>query len=192
MSNAPDRIPAQYRNAPKAVQWLNITATMTDSLFTAFRDIANSYDIDNNEGEQLNVIGRIVGITRAILQDIQLVVTEFTSTSDTSKSEFGDTTTQFSTTVIQQDGIASDEYYRKMLKSKIQKNNGDATYDDIIRAVLELEPTNQVKVIDYLDMSFQLQFRDPPDQSTLDLINNADIVPRPAGVEQVLPPIIGF
>jgi hypothetical protein len=192
MSNAPTRIPGQYKNAPKAVKWFGITNTMMDSLFTAAKDVTNSYNIDNNEGEQLNIIGRVVVLTRDILQDITLTVTEFTSTSDTTKSEFGDSSAQCSTLEIQQDATASDVYYRKMLKAKIEKNNGYATYDDIIKAVLRLEPNNQVKIIDNQDMTFQLRFRDQPEQSTLDIINNSDLVPRPAGVEQILPPIIGF
>lgn len=192
MSNAPDRIPGQYKNAPKAVKWFGITNTIMDDLFTTSKKVTDSYNIDDNEGEQLNVIGRIVVLTRDILQDIALTVTEFTSTSDTTKSEFGDTSAQCSSLQIQQDATASDTYYRKMLKAKIEKNNGYATYDDIIKAVLKLEPNNQVKIIDNQDMTFQLRFRDQPEQSTLDIINNGDLIPRPAGVEQILPPIIGF
>lgn len=192
MSNIPDRIYGQYRNAPKAVQWLNIPTEQTNDLFTTALAVANSYDIDTNVGEQLNVIGRIVVIGRGILQDITLVVTEFTSDIEVNRSEFGDPLTQFSAKTIEEDGTASDVYYRKMLKGKIEKNNGDATYSSIIKAVLQLEPNNQVKVLDYQDMTFQLQFRDQPEQSTLDLVNNSDIIPRPCSVEQILPPLIGF
>ena len=192
MSNAPDRIYGQYRNSPKALQWFNIPTEQTNDLFTTALAVANSYDIDTNVGEQLNVIGRIVVIGRDILQDITLVVTEFTSDIEVNRSEFSDPLTQFSAKTIEADGTASDVYYRKMLKGKIEKNNGDATYSSIIKAVLQLEPNNQVKVLDYQDMTFQLQFRDQPEQSTLDLVNNSDIIPRPCSVEQILPPLIGF
>ena len=192
MTNAPDRIYGQYRNSPKARQWLAIPATQTNDLFTTATAIANSYDIDTNIGEQLNVIGRIVVINRDILQDIDLIVTEFTSDVDADKSEFGDPGTQFSSKTTQEDATASDAAYRKMLKGKIQKNNKDATIDDVIRTAQQLEPTNQAKVINNQDMTFQLQFRDQPEQNTLDLINNSDIIPTIPGVEQILPPIIGF
>jgi hypothetical protein len=192
MSNIPDRIYGQYRNSPKAKQWLNIPTEQTDDLFTTATQVTNSYDIDTNIGEQLDVIGRIVVIGRDILTTINLVVTEFTSNADISKSEFGDPNTQFSPLVIQQDAEASDTYFRKMLKGKIQKNNKAATIDDVIRTAQALEPNNQAKVINNQDMTFQLNFRDQPEQSTLDLINNADIIPAVPGVEQILPPIIGF
>ena len=184
----PDRVYAQYRNDTKTVAWYNIVPSIGNELFTAAEAVALSYDIDNNSGVQLDIIGEIVQIGREFIGDVQLVVCEFTSSAEAiagTASEFGDEDCVFSTTSIKEDQTASDAYYRKVLKSKISKNNGDATIDAVINAVLKLEPSGQqVKVDDSLeDMTFSLIFATQPEQSTIDLINNSDIVPRPQGVE---------
>ena len=193
MNHAPNRIPNQYRNSPKLVEWIGILdALMSPNLFDSAQDVRESYDIDGNSGVQLDIIGRIVDIGRDAIVDLPFDLSEFTPTSDPTKSEFGDTDAVFAPVSIKGDTTISDNYFRRLIRAKIQKNNGEATYDDIIRTVRELEPAIQVRVIDNEDMTFRLQFSEEPSELTLNLINNSDIVPRPAGVEQILPPLIGF
>lgn len=61
---APNRVYAQYRDKPKALAWYNIVPTLAAEIETAFNGIRYSYDIDNNTGQALDVIGNIVDIGR--------------------------------------------------------------------------------------------------------------------------------
>lgn len=58
------RIYAQYRDKPNLVAWLQITASLANQIEAVFGKIITSYDIDVIVGVQLDVVGRIVGVTR--------------------------------------------------------------------------------------------------------------------------------
>ena len=58
------RIYAQYRDKPKITSWLRSLATAANEIESALLAVASSYDIDAATSEQLDVIGRIVGVSR--------------------------------------------------------------------------------------------------------------------------------
>lgn len=178
---APDRIYSQYRDKPKAVQWFNITREISDQLQDAAAKVANSYDIDNNDGEQLNVIGRIVVQDRDFIANIPLKPYQSNADGD---NECGDDEIQCSAVTVQADAELSDQYYRMVLKSKITKNNSDATIDDILDSVVSIMPNaGQVRLIDTEDMSFTIEFYGNITEIERTLLLTEKLIPKPQGVK---------
>jgi hypothetical protein len=154
-----NRIYAQYRDKPKAVAWYNIVPTQAAKITDVLNDIRNTYDIDSNEGAQLDVIGRILDVTREYRKKFQEITPPF---------------------IV--DGEVDDEVYRLLLKSKILKNNSDATLDTIIDSIQFISDAENAKVLDHRDMSFSIIFKNPLTDKERYILATFDIVPRPQGV----------
>lgn len=178
--NVPDRIYAQYRNKPKAVAWYEIARKLGGSIEAAAEAVRKSYDIDSAEGEQLNVLGRIVVAPRSFAGTIPLNPWFFDLTDG---SEFGDDDAMFSALTIDQDGNLSDDLYRLVIKAKIVKNNGDATIENILAGMNFLLPGAEVlRVTDGEDMSFSIEFYGQITNMDRFALLNAGLVPKPQGV----------
>ena len=79
--------------------------------------------------------------------------------------------------------IGDDETYRLLLKSKIAKNNSDATIQGIIRAMSFIFSGNSVTVSDYEDMSFDITFEDAITPTQVNILTQFDLVPKPQSVK---------
>ncbi|PPS62625.1 DUF2612 domain-containing protein [Pseudomonas sp. BRM28] len=178
--NIPDRIYAQYRDKPKAVDWYAIARKLGGSLEDAAEAVRKSYDIDNVLGEQLNVIGRIVVAPRSFVGSMPMNPGLFDLTDG---DEFGDDEAMFSALTIDQDGQLSDELYRLVIKAKIVKNNGDATIENILDGMNFLLPKADVlRVTDGEDMSFSIEFYGQITNLERFALLNAGLVPKPQAV----------
>ena len=154
--------------------------TVGKSLCDASDAVSNSYSIDDNSGEQLNVIGRVLVETRGFIDTVKLDVYECNDDGD---YECGDLSVQCSTTSIASDSELSDAYYKLLLKSKVAKNNNTCTCDDILKAIRIISPSaNFTRVIDNYDMTVTIEYSGTIDSITEDLFIGAQIVPLPAGV----------
>jgi hypothetical protein len=80
------------------------------------------------------------------------------------------------------DTVQDDDIFRALLKSKIAKNNSDATIDSIIASMSFIIDGNTITVSDFEDMSFDVQFIEPLTAQQIDLLLNFDLVPKPQGV----------
>lgn len=178
--NIPDRIYAQYRDKPKAVDWYSIARKLGGSLEDAAEAVRKSYDIDTAVGEQLNVIGRIVVAPRSFVGSIPMNPALFDLTDG---DEFGDDGAMFSALTIDQDGQLSDELYRLVIRAKIVKNNGDATIENILDGMNFLLPQAEVlRVTDGEDMSFSIEFYGQITNLERFALLNAGLVPKPQAV----------
>lgn len=178
--NIPDRIYAQYRDKPKAVDWYQIARTLGGSIEDAAEAVRKSYDIDNARGEQLSVLGRIVVVARSFVGSIPMDPGLFDLTDG---DEFGDDEAMFSALTIDQDGQLSDELYRLVIKAKIIKNNGDATIENILDGMNFLVPNAEVlRVTDGEDMSFSIEFYGQITNLERFALLSAGLVPKPQAV----------
>lgn len=178
MITIPDRIYAQYRNQPNAVKWYKIIPDMAGQFIVAFDAVRASYDIDKAEGDQLDVIGRIVVIDRSYEAGIVFK----TSNWGGSKIQFGAKKSQFANTTGKIDAEVSDIIFRKLIKAKIVKNNSDATIDGILQAIEFITGDNRARVIDPGDMTFSVAFGKTLTEIDKMLLSQFDILPRPQGV----------
>ncbi|WP_277593597.1 DUF2612 domain-containing protein [Pseudomonas chlororaphis] len=178
--NIPDRIYAQYRDKPKAVDWYAIARKLGGSIEDAARAVRKSYDIDTSVGEQLNVIGRIVVAPRSFIGSMPMNPGLFDLTDG---DEFGDDEAMFSALTIDQDGQLSDDLYRLVIKAKIIKNNGDATIENILDGMNFLLPNAEVlRATDGEDMSFSIEFYGQISNLERFALLNAGLVPKPQAV----------
>lgn len=176
-----NRLYAQYKGKPKITSWSDIPKNFVSNITDVAQSVRDSYDIDNNSGEALDVIGRIVGIDRGFIQSITFDVYEMNTDGD---FEFGDDSIQMSPISVAADAELSDEYYRYLLKAKIVKNNSDATIDDILTAINTAIPgIDALRLVDGEDMTFSIEFYGKIDAIARDLLLSGDLTPRPQGVK---------
>lgn len=202
-----DRIYAQYRDKPKAVAWYGITPSIGNEICSAYNSIVNSYDIDSNEGAQLDVIGRLIGTNRSIIVDVAMDVCEFGAELQVNNNyigygntqygagqyngaitltpdcEMGDPASQMSEISIGSDAQLKDMYFRPLLKSKVAKNTSEATIDDIIEAVKIIATSADVVTLqDSEDMTFSLEIFGNLSAIERDILLQDGVVPKPQGV----------
>lgn len=176
-----DRIYAQYRDKSKAVAWYNIIPTLATEIETAYEGVRFSYDIDSNSGEQLNVIGRIVGVSKGYESFVVFDPASYFG-SDNLESQFGGANAQFNSTGASLTQDVSDAIYRMLLKAKISKNNNDATLDGVASALYFITSSSSVTVNDHEDMTFSVSFGSELNDIERFVFNTFDILPRPQGV----------
>lgn len=182
IDTAPDRIYAQYRNKPKAVAWLNIVKRLATGIASVADMVRISYDIDVATGEQLNVIGRIVVADRSFMGKTQLHP-GMCAAAENDPAQSGDSSQMCSALTIDQDLQMSDDLYRLFIRSKIIKNNSDATIDDILRGANFLLPrANIIRLTDAEDMSFSIEFYGNITDLERWALLNSSLVPKPQGV----------
>jgi hypothetical protein len=174
-----DRIYNQYRNKPKAGAWYQITRTLGDKLCSVYSQIRATYDVETATGVQLDVIGRVVGVSREYIYQEIINYVQFGGTS----AQFGGTTSQFNSALSSFTDTVDDDLYRLIIKSKIYKNNQTATYDDIITALDYVIPNNEITVINGSDMTFSVNFGVPLTTAQALAMDNFPITPEPQGTK---------
>lgn len=176
-----NKLYAQYRNKDRAIGLSNIPLSFREQLVVASNFVRDSYDISGNSGPELDVIGRIIGRDRSIIQSKTLDVYECNADGD---FECGDDSIQCSATSVADDADLSDEYYRYLLRAKIAKNNSDASIDDILTVVNTAVPSiNALRLIDGENMTFSIEFYGGIDAIARDLLISGDLIPSPQGVK---------
>lgn len=176
-----NKLYAQYRDKTQAIGLSNIPLDFRQQIVTAANFVRDSYDIDSNSGEALNVIGRIVDRDRSFIESIQFDVYQMNDDGD---YEMGDDSIQMSPLSAGSDSDLSDEYYKYLLKSKIVKNNSDATIDEILTAINTAIPgINALRMVDGEDMTFSIEFYGEIDAIARDLLLSGNLIPQPQGVK---------
>lgn len=150
------RIYLQYKNSPKLIKWLLILPEIAKSnIVEQLEKIRNILDIDNAEGEQLNICGRIAGLHKRPVIKLP---------PDCVERE------------------VDDDIFRILIKAKIFKNNSIATIDDIKDAADYLLGID-INVLDGQDMTMRLVWEDDSVSVAVQkLVDNYDLIPRPQGV----------
>src|SRR5690625_711013 len=126
----------------------------------SLRTIANILDIDSNEGDLLDIAGRIVGVGRdyrARLAEAQEIIDADPEHTDV-------------------------ELFRVLIRAKIAQNNGDASIDNISESVSFVFGADRVQVFDSQDMTFFVLIIGDLSPIERFAVLNFDIVPRPQGV----------
>lgn len=176
-----NKLYSQYRDKPTATGLSNIPLDFREQIVVASNFVRDSYNIDANSGEALNVIGRVIDRDRGFIETISLDVYQMNADGD---NEMGDEDMQMSPISVAGDSTLSDEYYRYLLKAKIVKNNSYATIDGILTAINTAIPSaNALRLIDGEDMTFSIEFYGEIDAIARDLFISGELTPRPQGVK---------
>ena len=178
IERAKSRIINEYRNKQRLVRWLTITPEIANQYLEGPLDqVYGSYDVDTVSGEMLDVIGRIVGVPRPILRAAEFDVFGYAG---------NDSYTNYNIAPYIGDGAQIDaplnnDLYRKLVKAKIARNISDGTADSIIQLAGIITGVRVTALIDNGDKSFDIGFASALDNTTLYLIENFDLIPRPQG-----------
>lgn len=174
-----NRVYNQYASDYSTVEWYNITPSIGSCISVAYQQIASSYNIDLNEGAQLDVIGRVIDLNRSIVGSVELTVYEC---GDDINAECGNGDAQCSVQFISDDSDLSDEYFKPLLKAKVARNTSTCTIDSIILATKEiLSSDKEVRLRDSEDMTFTIEVYGGIDPIDLILLSKG-IIPTPQGV----------
>lgn len=176
----PERAYAQYRNQPKFMDWLSIARRLGGSIYAAAVAVRESYDIDKAQGEQLDVIGRIVVFPRDFIGQLTMTTAGFHATDG---AECGDEDAIFSEARVSDDAQMADDLYRLAIKAKIMKNTGDATVESIIEEMVFLVGPAFLRINDLEDMRFSIEFAGDITELERWALFNADLVQIPQGVQ---------
>lgn len=175
----PQRAYAQYRNQPKFVDWLAIARRLGGSIQAAATAVRESYDIDKAEGVQLDIIGRIVVFPRDFIGQFVMPTTEFDLIDG---GECGDELAMLSDILSRSGMRMPDDLYRLAIKSKIMKNTGDATIESIIEEMMFLVGPRFLRVNDFGNMSFSVDFIGDLSDVERWALFNIDLIQIPQGV----------
>lgn len=152
-----NNITSQHRDKPKFIGWLSSNLTIIDGIYNALKTMDEKFDIDNAIGNQLDVLGTIIGRERTL--DFQ--------------------------PLNGYDPVLDDETYRVLLKAKIAMNNWDGTIPQmytIWNDIFGLDNDLSLQLQDNQDMSFNAYVTGYVDQIQQDLIQHGYIIPKPEGV----------
>lgn len=178
VARARSRIINEYRNKPRMVRWLSLLpAIANEELEKALGLVYGSYDVDTVTGEQLDIIGVIVGVPRPILKSGQYQVFGYDGNDNYTNYNLAPYIGDGS----QVDAPLNNDLYRKLVKAKIARNVSDGTMDSIIQLTEIIIGVKVTALVSNGDKSFDIGVASQLDSMTLYLIENFDLIPRPQG-----------
>lgn len=143
-----------YRDKPKFIAWLSTFLDKAHDILTVLEAIDAAFDLDNAVGEQLNILGKVVGQERTV---------DFQPTDGSSP-------------------ILDDGTYRTLLKAKIVKNLWKGQIDELQPVWKNLFPDGDIIIRDNQDMTMDVGVLGNVPLIVRDLIKYGYIVPKPQSV----------
>lgn len=177
-----DLITSEYADQP------NFLATMTANLQTPvqvqslLKAMIALFDLDTPpRGDQLDIIGEWVGISRRVNVPIPGVYFEWDSATYENGWDYGTWQPTGGDTEVTE---LPDDAYLTLIKAKIASNNWDGTINGAYEIWDSLFSTIEIFIFDKQDMSFDIGiFGGVIDSLTLALITGGYIQLRPEGVK---------
>ena len=186
----------QFWEKPKAYAEIEMKAGVWKKSFEWINSFSDEFDLDSATNDRLAVIGRIVGISRAIPFAIPKIAFGFDENANSrgfddkftplvDRAPFQDKF-ELAYTALQID----DNIYRQFIRAKIAKNTfGPYLSDDnslsIQQAVINIFD-GLAFVTDNYDMTMTLHVSPTFNSATLDAIVALSLIPRPQGVRYII------
>lgn len=179
----------QYYEKPKAKAEIKMLLDSWGDIADFILNFGMNFDIDNAEGEVLDLIGRIVGLNRQVNNIIPIQYFGFSSNVNAKGFWSVSNQNRDSATFFRVNRATftpyqlNDAEYRKFLKIKIAKNTCSpylASDDKIsLQQVVFNAFDGRAYVGDNKDQSLTIYVSPTIDETTIRLIVNLDILPRP-------------
>lgn len=147
-------ITSEHQNKPKFTAWLKATLSKIDDGTTLANEFNTYFDIDTAFGNQLDILGDIVGVKRRL---------SFQPTDGTSP-------------------ILDDDTYRLVIQAKILQNQWDGTIPQMYKLWNSIFPGTRLIIQDNQDMSLNILIS-LFSRLQKDLTSNGYILPKPQGVK---------
>jgi len=185
----------QYWEKPKANAEIEMKAGVWRKTFEWIDSFTDEFDLDEATNDRLDIIGRIVGISRSIPFSIPKIAFGFNENPNSrgfddkffpleDRAPFQDKFESSST-----DLVLDDRDYRQFIRAKIAKNTfGPYMSDDnslsIQQAVIDIFD-GLAFVTDNYDMTLTLTVSPIFSSTTLDALLNLSLIPKPQGVRYI-------
>jgi len=185
----------QYWEKPKANAEIEMKAGVWRKTFEWIDSFSDEFDLDNATGDRLDIIGRIVGIGRAIPFSIPKIAFGFNENPNSrgfddkffplqDRAPFQDKFEASST-----DLVLDDNAYRQFIRAKIAKNtfgpymsgNDSMSIQDAAINIFG----GLAYVTDNYDMTMTLHVSPVFNSTTLDALLNLSLIPKPQGVRYI-------
>lgn len=146
---------SEYRHSPKLISWLLWLLNDGTSYTNFIQMFVKAFDLDVAVGDQLDTIGRLVGVKRLL---------EFIPSGGESP-------------------LLDDETYRFLIKATIIKNTWKGKLEDLYSAWRVLYPESKLfQIQDLQDMTFNVIIAGDFSSLQKELISKGYIIPKPEGV----------
>jgi len=147
-------IPTNNFRKPKYMGFVDAVLTHMISLGCTSESIKNAFDVKNAAGDQLDIIGELVGVKRVL----SVVPSVGSSELD-------------------------DDEYRLAISLKVAKNEWDGTNEGMVKAYKEvLGDQYNISVVDNQDMSISVNFGSDLSMRSAEILANNHLLLIPAGV----------
>ena len=147
-------IPSEYRLKPNFIQWLNKAITLYQDNNACAIDIIKAFDLDTATGNQLDIIGIILGRSRQL---------------------YFQPPDNFS-------AILDDNAYRTLLRAKIVWNQWKGSIPELYTLWDIVLPENELIVLDNQDMTMDVFISGKLTDIEKQLIRHNLIIPKPQSV----------
>lgn len=192
---AKTRITEQFKGKETLESLMEMWLEGYQEIQAVILDLFDVLDIDTARGEQLDIIGAIVGQPREVVAIDALGYFGFEG--DTSALSFGSTENNEGGVYysirdpLTGSVVLSDRLYRAFIRAKIISNNAGSTGEDIIRAAKQVFQTGYVELTENGDTSISLNIGrrawNDPEESAFPGLDEASLaqilLPFPAGVD---------
>jgi len=186
----------QYWEKPKANAEITFKAGVWEKTFEFINSFSDEFDLDQAVNDRLDIIGRIVGISRSIPFAIPKIAFGFAENPNSrgfddkfspleDRAPFQDKFESNSTELV-----LGDNNFRKFIRAKIAKNTFGPYMSDnnslsIQKAVIDIFE-GLAFVTDNYDMTLTLSVSPIFNTSVLNAIVNLSLLPKPQGVKYII------
>jgi hypothetical protein len=188
----------QYKGQPRAIATIDLFDAQTRATWNGFADLPTTYDIDKAVGVSLDVIGRIVGVSRTLAEAAPRSFFGFTGAPE--QTDFPNPNAGAFTRGQRLGGKwyreggatfdtarASDDEMRTLIRLKVIKNYQTGSLPNLMQALTVLLGGSYANANDNLDMTvtiYAIKSRVTP--FVRYVFDKLDLLPRPAGVELIV------
>ena len=176
----------QYRDKPNASAEIQAIIKPFSDVFDLYNDLENVFDLDLAVGKQLDIIGKIVGLSRTVPLAIPKKYFGFDDDTNTYPySEIFDSIVTYPFKELYEEEYTdlqlNDEDYRFFLKAKIAKNFAKSNILEI-EEIISFLFDNLAEVIDGYNMTLTVQVDASIDIDRIRQIQQLNLLPKPQAV----------
>lgn len=170
----------QYRNKPKAEAEISAIVKEFGSIFDFYNSFETEFDLDSAVGNQLDIIGRIVGLSRTVPLGLPKIYFGFNNKNSNALG-FKQAPFKNGNEKNYTDLQLNDFDYRFFLKAKISKNFAKSdviSIDEIVSFLFN----EKAFITDGLDMTITLYLDESVDINRVRIVQQLNLLPKPQAV----------
>lgn len=178
---------SQYQNSPKLLAWAEVNFGILHDATSLIENLVIDFDLDSAVGNQLDILGIIIGVGREIAVPIDDMFFSWDDGGDSPAFPGWDLGVWYDDNSLYDDlRVLPDEHYRLLLKAKVAANQWDGSAQGMQAAwnFIYSGTDKYVTVFDNQDMTIIIGILDPDiDDLTKALITRGYLPLKPQGVE---------